>query len=68
VGGGDLVPILLFFVFVVLVVLVTLALGYGISSVEQRATSRRCRMPYKMHLRRRNLRRQRVKCRFSEPG
>jgi hypothetical protein len=54
------VPVLLFFVFVVLVVLVTLALGYGLSSVEQRATSRRCRRPYEMHLRR-NLRRQRVR-------
>jgi hypothetical protein len=58
------VPILSFFVFVVLIVLVTLALGYGLSSVEERAVSRRCRMPYEMH-RRSNLRRQRVQCRFS---
>jgi hypothetical protein len=35
------VPILSFFVFVFLVVLVTLALGYGLSSVEERAVSRR---------------------------
>jgi hypothetical protein len=59
------VPVLLFFVFVVLVVLVTLALGYGLSSAEERAVSRRCRLTCEMH-RRRNLRRQRVRCRFSE--
>jgi hypothetical protein len=59
------VPILSFFVFVFLVVLVTLALGYGLSSVEERAVSRRCRMLCKVH-RRRNLRRQRVRCRLSE--
>jgi hypothetical protein len=57
------VPILLFFIFVVLVVLVTLALGYGLSSVEEQILSRRCRMSHEMH-RRRKLRRQRVRCRF----
>jgi hypothetical protein len=46
------VPILLFFVFVVLVVLVTLALGYGLSSAEERSSTRRCRISREMHLRR----------------
>jgi hypothetical protein len=61
------VPILLFFTFVVLVVLVTLGLGYGLSSAEERRSTRRCRMSREMH-RRRNLRKQRVQCRFSEPS
>ena len=60
-------PILLFFVFVVLVVLVTLALGYVLSSAEERSSTRRCRMSREMH-RRRNLQRQRGQCRFSELG
>ncbi len=58
-------PILLFFIFVVLIVLLTLALGYGLSSAEGRSSTRRCRMSREMH-RRRNLRKQRVQCRFSE--
>jgi len=61
------VPILLFFVFVVLVVLVTLALGYVLTSAGERSSTRRCRMSREMH-RRRNLQRQRVQCRFSELG
>ena len=56
-------PTLLFFIFVAFVVLVTLGLGYGLSSVEQRAISRRCLWPDEMH-RRRKLRMQRVRCRF----
>jgi hypothetical protein len=59
------VPTLLFFIFVVLVILLTLALGYGLSSAEERSSTRRCRMSREMH-RRRKLRRQRVQCRFSK--
>jgi hypothetical protein len=56
-------PILLFFIFVAVVVLLTVGLSYGLSSVEERAIGRRCRMPYEMH-RRRKIRRQRERCRF----
>jgi hypothetical protein len=57
------VAILVFFVFVVLVVFGTLALGYGLSLFEEQTVGRRYRMPYKTHPRRR-VRRQRVRCRF----
>ena len=60
---GDLVPILLFFIFVAMVCIFIIALGYVISTVEERTESRRCRMTHEMH-RRRKLRRQRVQCRF----
>jgi hypothetical protein len=59
----SLVQILVFFIFVVLVVIFTLALGYGLSLVEDQIVSRRCRMPHEMH-RRRKGRRQRVRYRF----
>ena len=55
-------PILLFN-FVAVVVLFTLALGYSLFSVEERTTSRRCRMSHETH-RRRKRRRQRVQCRL----
>jgi peptidoglycan/LPS O-acetylase OafA/YrhL len=60
---GDLVPILLFFIFVVLVCVCTLALGYGLSSFEERTISRRCRMPHEAY-RKRKARRQRGRCRL----
>jgi hypothetical protein len=60
---GSLVQILLFFIFVVLVGVGILALGYGLSLVEDRTLGRRCRMPHEMY-RRRSVRRQRVRCRF----
>lgn len=52
-----------FFVFIVFVAGGTLTLGYGISSLEKRTVSRRCRMPYETQ-RRRTVRRQRVRCRY----
>ena len=55
--------ILLFFIFVAVVCLVTVGLSYGLSSVEEQAIGRRCRMPQKMH-RRRKVGRQRVRCRL----
>jgi len=58
------VPILLFFIFVAVVVLVTVGLSYGLSSVEERAISRRCRMPHETRCKRK-VRRQRMKCRFA---
>ena len=56
-------PILLFLIFVLLVGVCTLALGYGLSSFEERTISRRCRMPQEAY-RRTKVRRQRVRCRF----
>ena len=56
-------PILLFFIFVAVVVVCTLALGYGLSALEEPTMGRRCRMPHEMHDRRR-VRRLRVRCRF----
>jgi hypothetical protein len=66
------VPILFFFIFVVAVVLFTLALGYSLSSFEGRSSTPRCRMPHRMPHRmhrnrmhrRRKTRKQRVRCRF----
>jgi hypothetical protein len=57
------VPILLFFIFVAVVCVCILALGYSLSSLEEQPISRRCRMPYHMH-RRRKVSRRRVRCRF----
>ena len=47
-------PVLLFFIFVGMVGFFTLGLAYGLSPVEERAVSRRCR--------RRRVRRLRVHC------
>jgi hypothetical protein len=63
VGEGVLVTILLFFIFVFLVVIFTLALYHSLSTVEEQTMSRRCRMPYEIH-RRRKSRRQKAQCRF----
>jgi hypothetical protein len=60
---GYLVPILLFFVFVAVVCVCILALGYVLSLVEKRTASPRCRMPHETY-HRRNVRRRRVRCRF----
>jgi hypothetical protein len=57
------VPILVFFTFVAVVGVSTLALYYTLSSVEERTTTRRCRMPHKMY-RSRKVRRQGVRCSF----
>jgi uncharacterized membrane protein len=57
------VPILLFFIFVFVVVIFTLALYYSLSTVEEQTMSRRCHKAQEMH-RRRQTRRQRTKCRF----
>ena len=54
---------LLFLAFIVFVVGGTFTLGYGISSLEKRVVSRRCRMPRESR-RRRVARRQRVRCRY----
>lgn len=56
-------PVVVFFVFVAVVGLCMVALGYCLSSAQERTTSRRCRMLYERH-RRRRIRRQRVQCRF----
>ncbi len=57
--------ILLFFIFVALVGVGMLALGYGLSLVEDRTVGRRCRMPHETY-RRRKVRRQKVRCRFED--
>ena len=59
---GSLVLIVVFFIFVILVVFGTLALGYGLSLFEDRTKRRRCRMLREMY--RRRVRRQRVRCRL----
>jgi CHASE3 domain sensor protein len=47
------VPILLFFIFIAAVVFFILALGYGLSSLEEkRSSTRRCRRPQEAHYRR----------------
>jgi hypothetical protein len=61
--GGDLVQILLFFVFVAVVGVCTVALGYVLSTVEERVISRRCCAPNETRLRRK-VRIQRVRCRL----
>jgi hypothetical protein len=56
------VAVLLFFIFVDVVVLCTVALAYSISSFEEQSSTRRCRMPHEMY--RRKVRKQRVRCRL----
>lgn len=56
-------PIVLFFIFVAVVGICVLALGYVLAPLDERTESRWCRMPYHMH-RRRKVRRQRVRCRL----
>jgi hypothetical protein len=53
----------LFFVFVAVICVCIMALGYGLSSSEEQPIGRRCRMTYVIH-RRRRVRRQRVQCRL----
>lgn len=60
---GGLVQIVVFFIFVVLVGVGILSLGYGLSLFEERTISRRCWIPYERY-RRRKIRRQRIRCRF----
>ena len=60
---GDLVPIVLFFVFVAVVGICVLALGYVLAPLDDRPERRGCRMPHEMY-RRRKVRRQRVRCRL----
>ena len=60
---GITLQVLSFFVFVLTAAFATSALGYGLSLFEERAASRRCRVPQEM-LRRRKAHRQRVRCRF----
>ncbi len=52
-----------FFVFVLTAAFATSAIGYGLSLFEERAASRRCRMPQEA-LRRRRVHRQRGRCRL----
>jgi hypothetical protein len=63
------VPILQFLVYVAVVVVFTLALGYCLSVEEERTeegrtVSHRCRMPHDLYRRRNEVRRRRVRCRF----
>jgi hypothetical protein len=53
----------LFFIFVDVVVLCTVALAYSISSFEEQSSTRRCRIPHEMRLKRK-VQRQKVRCRF----
>ncbi len=55
--------VLLFFIFVDVVVLCTVALAYSISSFEEQSSTRRCRIPHEMRLERK-VQRQKVRCRF----
>ena len=57
------IPLEVLSFFVLTVAFATLALGYGLSLFEERAASRRCRVPQET-LRRRKAHRQRVRCRF----
>jgi hypothetical protein len=58
------VAILQFLIFIVLVGISILALGYGLHLCEERTVvSRRCDMPHKLY-RRKKVRRQRERCRF----
>ena len=56
-------PIVMFFIFIAVVGVFTLALGYVLSTVEEPTVSRRCRVSYETR-RRRNVRKQRIECRF----
>ena len=60
---GSLMPILMFFTFVAVIVICTLALGYGFSVFEEQTVSRGCRIPHDVR-HRRKARRQRTRCRF----
>jgi hypothetical protein len=60
---GGLVSVLLFFIFVAVVGVFTLALGYVLSAIEEPTASRRCGMSQGTGLKRK-LHRQRVRCRF----
>jgi hypothetical protein len=57
------VPIVVFFVFVAVVGVCILALGYVLAPLDEQTESRRCRMPYRMY-HRRIVRRQRVRCKL----
>jgi hypothetical protein len=57
------VPIVVFFVFVAVVGVCIIALGYVLAPLEERTVYRRCRMPRELS-RRRNARRQRTHCRL----
>jgi hypothetical protein len=57
------VPIVLFFIFIAVVGVCVLALGYVLAPLDERTESRRCRMPRELS-RRRTVRRQRVRCRL----
>jgi hypothetical protein len=54
--------VLSFFVFVLTAAFATSAIGYGLSLFEERAASRRCRMPQEAL--RRRVHRQRGRCRL----
>lgn len=62
-AGGDLVQILLFFIFIASVVLFVLVLDCALSSLEDRSSIPRWKMPQEMK-RRRKSRRHRVSRRF----
>jgi hypothetical protein len=57
------VAIVHFLIFIVLVIISILALGYGLSLCEERTVSRRCDMPHEPYSRKK-VRRQRERCRF----
>lgn len=56
-------PIVLFFIFVAVLGVLTLALGYVLSAMEEPTASRRCGMSQGTGLKRK-VHRQRVRCRF----
>lgn len=56
-------PVVTFLVFIAMVSICILILGYGLPSSETRPIGRRCRMSSVIY-RRRRVRRQRVRCRF----
>jgi len=57
------VPILLYLVYIAVVVVFALALGYCLCAEDEPTVSRRCRMAHEMY-RRNKTRRQRGRCRF----
>ena len=60
-GGGGLVSILMFIIFITAIVFFLLGLGYGLSWIEEeRSSTRRYRIPQQVHYRR-NTRRRRCK-------
>jgi len=62
-AGEGLVPIVLFFIFVAVLGVLTLALGYVLYAMEEPTASRRCGMSRGTDLKRK-VHRQRVRCRF----